>query len=90
MWSGSSLKDGTQNSGSMLFSASFNPAETLIVAGGSAKNEARVFVNGTYKHVGLLEFEKPVYSCEFSPDGNFLGVGGASSQLHVFNVASYK
>jgi len=75
----------------MLFSAQFSkdPSSAMIVAGGSSENEAKFFVRGPEKAEpfgALTNLPKPVFSCDFSPNGRSAAVGCADGQVRVLEI----
>jgi len=78
----------------MVFSAQFSkdPSSSLIVAGGSQENEAKVFdrTKGNKVVGAVMALNKPVFSVDFScgmAQPEMVAVGGADGQVRVFNVS---
>lgn len=77
----------------MVFSAQFSkdPGSSLIVAGGSQENAAKVFDrrNGNRVVGAVVGLQKPVFSVDFSngcvsPD--LVAIGGADGHVRVLSV----
>lgn len=68
----------------MLYAASFNSDGSLIAAGGSETNEARVYNAKTGHVVGCMRgLKRAVYSVDFAPDSKQVAIGSGDGSLQL-------
>lgn len=84
-------RSASSQSACMLFTAQFSkdPANSMIVAGGSQDNEAKFFhrlADKTTAFGAMINLPKPVFSTDFSPSSNLAAVGSADGQVRVVEV----
>lgn len=69
----------------LLYTAQFSKgtdAGSLVAAGGTGSNDARIFSRSTNSLFGeITGFRKGIYTIDFSSDSKMLAVGGASSLM---------
>eukprot|EP00397_Hematodinium_sp_SG-2012_P039480 GEMP01043108.1.p1 GENE.GEMP01043108.1~~GEMP01043108.1.p1 ORF type:complete len:340 (+),score=59.31 GEMP01043108.1:121-1140(+) len=75
---------------SMLFSTMFSKDanNSLIAAGGTQENEAKVFNRKTGEVVAAVQTPKPVFSVDLSYDCKSVAVGAADGCLRILNIPS--
>jgi len=77
---------------SMLFGAQFSkdPASSMILAGGSQDNEAKLFDcsggQAATPFGALINLRKPVFSLDWSPSSKMAAIGCADGQVRVLEV----
>ena len=84
-WDSSSSKNDC-----MLYCAKFSNDSSLIAAGGSGKNEAKIFDRkNNYATVGTVAgLSRGVYSLDFNSDGSKFVVAGGDATIRIFNIES--
>lgn len=84
------IKWGGENSKNdcMLYCAKFSNDASLIAAGGSGKNEAKIFDRkNNYATVGTVAgLSRGVYSLDFNSDGSKFVVAGGDATIRIFNI----
>lgn len=76
------------NSHSQLYAACFDPSGTLIAAGGSSKNEAKIFDRtvGNALVGTVAGLSRGVYSIDFNHDGSKFVVAGGDATVRLFSI----
>lgn len=75
----------------MIFSSQFSrdPTSSIVIAGGSQENEAKLFDRSSGKAVAfgsLLSLPKPVFSVDMSPSSAMAAIGSADGTVRVVDV----
>ena len=72
----------------MLYSASYSPDGTLIVAGGAGNglNQAKLFSTVTGAPIERVSFQHALYSLAFAPNGALLAFGGVDTDITVVKL----
>jgi WD40 repeat protein len=80
------------NSSTQLYAACFDPSSTLIGAGGSGKNEAKIFdrTAGNALVGTVAGLSRGVYSIDFNFDGSKFVVAGGDATVRLFSVQTRK
>ena len=61
----------------------------IFLAGGSKSNEVRFFDTMQYMKpfAGIMDFEKPVFSCDFSHAGQMVAVSSSDGMTRIYNIS---
>jgi COMPASS component SWD3 len=80
--------DPATNSKCNLYTAQFNNSSgSLIAAGGSGANEAKIITREGFKRVGGISgLEKSVYCLTFSSDSKQCAIGGGDGKIYILNT----
>lgn len=77
------------SSPAMLYAATFNKKQDLILAGGAGGNEVRIFDFNTGNIVGKISsLERSVLTIDASKTSNLFAFGSADSCLRVMDIQS--
>lgn len=77
----------------MIFSTQFSrdPKSSMVIAGGSQDNEAKIFDRSSGKAVAfgsLVSLPKPVFSVDVSPNSAMGAVGSADGTVRIIDIKS--
>jgi WD40 repeat protein len=75
----------------MIYSTQYSKHDNgeIIIAGGSKSNEIRFFDTMNYNKpfAGVLDFEKGIFSCDFSHQGSMAAVGSSDGMARIYNIS---
>jgi COMPASS component SWD3 len=74
-----------------VYAAQYNkdPKPDMIIAGGNKSNEARGFdfENNCKPFAAVMDLPEPVFSVDFSHNGNFIALGCADGYIRLLNIS---
>eukprot|EP00768_Dysnectes_brevis_P009533 gnl/Dysnectes_brevis/968_a1078_3611.p1 GENE.gnl/Dysnectes_brevis/968_a1078_3611~~gnl/Dysnectes_brevis/968_a1078_3611.p1 ORF type:complete len:363 (+),score=105.30 gnl/Dysnectes_brevis/968_a1078_3611:37-1089(+) len=86
LWNKHAGSPDTAPNPTLVYTAQFGKQGSIIAAGGSGANEAKLFKTSTGEVLGSIQMPGSVFASAFSSDGRFVAFAGSKTGVQTANV----